>query len=110
MFREFSTKTSIHGLHYVGDGRKKLDILFWAVLLTLSFVYCSYFIVDLWINWSQNPIAIVYDGSLIDLEDIRFPAITLCPLNKLGESDAIEMYDKIRELPTNGDCNLNERQ
>lgn len=110
MFSEFSTRTSIHGLRYVGERKRMLDIIFWSGALTIAFIFCIILILDIWASWKSQPIMITHDGTMIDVKDVPFPAITICPLNKLPESDALTMYEKVYEIMKTENCTLSEEE
>lgn len=110
MFSEFSTRTSIHGLRYVGERRRMLDIIFWSIALTIACIYCVILIMDLWTSWKKQPISITLDGNMINVRDLPFPAITICPFNKMKKRDSNLLIQKLYESNITRNCTLTDKE
>lgn len=108
MFSEFSVRSSIHGLRYVGERNRIFDVVFWTVALSIACICCVIFITDLWISWQSKPISFTHDGTMVDVKNIAFPAITICPLNKLSEYKATSLYEKVYDFIKTRNCSLSE--
>ena len=83
-FGKFLSKIStIHGLSYIGDGKtSKFSKIFWITALICSFLGCFFFFLQVY-----EKVFVVPDISIkIDhrpLTEFPFPAITICPQNKV---------------------------
>lgn len=47
---------------------------------------CVYLITDIWIKWHENPMTIRLSQTQSSVGDIPFPAVTICPANKIKKS------------------------
>lgn len=57
---------------------------FWAVILFLSLSVCVYMINKIWIKYTENPLVISFETKTSFLQDIPFPAVTICPEAKFS--------------------------
>lgn len=97
MFKEYSERTSIHGLQYLGEKqRSRVEKCFWIIVLTLSFSWCFFLISQIWQKWDTNPISVTFDDTMREVTDLWFPAITICPIKKVPEEQNY-VYDKIMD-------------
>lgn len=72
------------GIKYLTD--KKLhwgEKLFWAIALTLSILACSYLIYDTYRKWQMAPVIVSFSEKFMNIWEIPFPAITICPIGGL---------------------------
>jgi hypothetical protein len=83
-FSKFLSKIStIHGLSYIGDGKaSKFSKIFWISALICSFLGCFFFFLQVY-----EKVFVVPDISITigyrQLNEFPFPAITICPHNKV---------------------------
>lgn len=103
MFKEFSSKSTIHGIRYVGEKRRKIDKIFWITALLISFGYCMFFILDLWISWNKNVI-ITTNGPTFNIANIPYPAITICPNTKIVQDKSKIIYEKLHNFMRTSEC------
>lgn len=95
MFKEYSEKSSIHGIQYLGDQKRNfIEKTFWIFVLILSFIWCIILIVQIWIKWDENTITMTFDDSIMDVKELWFPAVTICP-NKKVPKDERDFYEKL---------------
>jgi len=84
-FTKFLSKIStIHGLSYIGDGKaSKFSKIFWISALICSFLGCFFFFLQVY-----EKVFVVPDISITigyrQLNEFPFPAITICPHNKVS--------------------------
>lgn len=106
MFKEFSEKTSIHGLQYLGEKKRSwAEKVFWVIVLALSFSWCIILITEIWKKWDSNPITVTFDDTMHDIKELWFPAVTICPSKKTTQEDRY-IYDKLVENERNGNVNF----
>jgi len=46
----------------------------------------AFFMVAIWSKWEENPIIVSLDTSAAIIDDIPFPAVTICNMNKMKRS------------------------
>ena len=67
---------SINGLNHIAS-TKKWEKLFWILVVNGGFVISGFLIVEMYIEWGDNPIRTDVDTSL--MSKVRFPKVTVCP-------------------------------
>ena len=82
IFKEFSADTSIHGIKYLTDKKRPWpEKLFWAIALSLSIMACSFLIYDTFRKWQMAPVIVSFSQKFMNIWEIPFPAITICPIS-----------------------------
>ncbi len=56
--------------------------IFWSVILALAVCSCFYFIFLNYIKWTENPYIIRVTEKWSHINNIPFPAVTVCPESK----------------------------
>lgn len=83
--KEFSADTSIHGIKYLTDPKRHwTEKLFWSIALSLSIAACSYLIYDSLIRCLQSPLLLSFSPKAMNIWQIPFAAITICPTGSLS--------------------------
>ena len=78
-FCEFANVTTIHGLAYVFDKTiKAIDYVFWFIAVCLGTGLAIYSSIDAWNEWKASPVLTSIRSTGLPLQNISFPAITIC--------------------------------
>ena len=78
-FCEFANVTTIHGLAYVFDKTiKAIDYVFWFIAVCLGTGLAIYSSFDAWKEWKASPVLTSIRSTGLPLQNISFPAITIC--------------------------------
>lgn len=76
----FCSNTNLHGFSYiVQNSRKKLEKIFWLIFLIISFTLTGISIYKLVREGQKNPTIIYTDQNVINVKDLKFPAVSICP-------------------------------
>lgn len=77
VFTEFTERSSIHGVQYLGEKKLHWSERFWWIMsLAISVIVCSYFIHQVWMK--LTPVVITFNEEATHVSDIEFPTITIC--------------------------------
>lgn len=60
--------------------------IWWAIACLLSLVYCCTLIWQTWQKWNQFPVLVTFAEKSTHIDQIPFPAITICPSTKIKQS------------------------
>ena len=78
--QDFSTQTSIHGMYYVGSNQhSRLGRILWMLMVVLALACTTYQVVSIWYQWSDDPVVTSLKKISLPVEQIDFPAVTICP-------------------------------
>ncbi|XP_013189656.2 pickpocket protein 28 [Amyelois transitella] len=92
--REYLLTSTLHGLRYIGE--KKLtwfERIFWLVAFGFSLVCAAFFILNVYAKWRLSPMIVSINPQNMPLEELPFPALTICNVNQAKKSVA-ERYLK----------------
>uniref|UniRef100_A0A336M0C7 CSON006509 protein n=1 Tax=Culicoides sonorensis TaxID=179676 RepID=A0A336M0C7_CULSO len=59
--------------------RSKCEILMWLLICAFLLTVCGFQINEIVLKWKQNPLVISSEQKFSSIEEIPFPAITICP-------------------------------
>ena len=80
---EYFTETTVHGFHYVAEGRNCLEKSLWIVLIILGFSYGGYQIYSAYTYWEEHPLQTTIGEIGLPVHQLSFPAITICDTESL---------------------------
>lgn len=108
---DYLLNTSMHGLKYIGDVSLSFaERIFFFFAFGIVVVLSSYFISNLWNKWSENPIIIGLNSALTPLNEIPFPAVTICNMNQARRSIAEKIIDNTMDnMLLESVCNLDDQ-
>ena len=76
---EFANATTVHGLAYVFDKTiKAIDTVFWFIAVCFGTGLAIYMSIDAWNEWKSSPVLTSIRSTGLPLQNISFPAITIC--------------------------------
>ncbi|CAG9767422.1 unnamed protein product [Ceutorhynchus assimilis] len=78
-FREYCDYTGIHGLKYIGEKRSLLEKICWTIIFGLSLTTCISVVYEVFKKWQRSPIIVNFASEQVNIFDITFPAVTICP-------------------------------
>lgn len=93
-FKEFLSKSDIHSYHYVVEpDRHILERLMWMVLHIVMTIISIYLVLFAWSRFTENPTVTNLESQHYSIYNLKFPAVAICPNNKISKSYAEEYAD-----------------
>ena len=86
----FFSESTIPGFRYVVQGRDWFERITWVVFLTLAFLGTGYIVVEQVRYWDSHPVETTIDEVGLPVDQLPFPAITVC------DTDSLKMPRKNR--------------
>ncbi|XP_058464039.1 pickpocket protein 28-like [Malaya genurostris] len=87
LFHEYCANSSVHGVRYLScRERTACEKFWWLLVFLLSIGSCSLLIRKIYHKWDQTPVIVSFDEKSTRIWQIPFPAVTLCPQTKAGQS------------------------
>ena len=78
--RDYSSASSIHGIPYLGNnGHSTCGRVFWMLTVCIALVCTLVQVIIIWHQWIDDPVVTTLDTISLPVEQIDFPAVTLCP-------------------------------
>ena len=76
---QFANVTTIHGVAYVFDRTiQTLDNLLWFISVCVGAGLAIHMSLDAWKTWKESPVLTSVRSTGLPLENVDFPAITIC--------------------------------
>ncbi|KAI5743796.1 hypothetical protein M8J77_022215 [Diaphorina citri] len=89
LWKEYCLKSTVHGLRYVVEPKRPfVERLIWVGLVSTAAVCIFLQHWGSWVAFSTGQTEIVVDNPHYPLGKIDFPAVTVCPVNKVMLSKA----------------------
>uniref|UniRef100_A0A336LW45 CSON006445 protein n=1 Tax=Culicoides sonorensis TaxID=179676 RepID=A0A336LW45_CULSO len=99
-FLEYCSSSSVHGVKYIGI-RKRFDRLGWILLVLGFLVICFINFIPILEKWRRNPIELAFERKFVPINEITFPAITVCRL-QMPNKKLYNYYDALRNGARSG--------
>ncbi|XP_058796121.1 pickpocket protein 28-like [Phymastichus coffea] len=91
-FKDYCDHCTIHGLKYVGDTTlPKFERSFWMLSVVLALCGAAFFIWHLYFKFTTTPIIISRSSVSVTIDQIPFPALTICNMNNAKKTVADEI-------------------
>ena len=74
----YFNETTVHGFHYIVNGRNWIERLLWASLILCGFFVSSIIIHQSLLDWSRTPLQTTIEKVSLPIEGLNYPAITVC--------------------------------
>ena len=95
---EFCDATSIHGFAYISHERNStIDRIFWSVVVILALSFTAYQVIVLYLEWQDEPVITILETVAQPIEEIDFPAVTICPQGSRQEIIDSVLFRQLRE-------------
>ena len=81
--RGYFSETTVHGFRYIIEGRNIYERIAWAIFVVLGFAWSLYIILSAFESWEKHPVQITVDEVSVPVQELPFPAITVCDTESL---------------------------
>ncbi|KAF7267710.1 hypothetical protein GWI33_019099 [Rhynchophorus ferrugineus] len=97
-FREYCDYTGIHGMKFIGERRSFCEKVIWILIFCLSLTTCISVVYEVFKKWQKSPIIVNFASQEVNIFDITFPAVTICPETKVFSDHFNYSYTLRRSL------------
>ena len=109
--REYASSTTVHGVAYVFDHRHPVVArIFWSICVVLAISLTSYQMTSLYTQWEDDPVITTLDTVALPIEDIEFPAVTICPQGAVKEIMDSVLFKQLKEYIMEKKFNENRKK
>ena len=78
--QDYSSDSTIHGIQYLGNRKHSTcGRAFWVIIVCIALICTSVQIFNIWYQWIDDPVMTTLSTISLPVEQIDFPAVTLCP-------------------------------
>lgn len=100
--REYASSTTAHGFSYVVEqGNSVGERILWSIIVILALLFTTSQMSTLYMEWQNDPVITTLDTVALPIEEVQFPAITICPQGSVhGILDAV-LFKQFKEYVSN---------
>jgi hypothetical protein len=78
--KEYAENTTLHGFAYVANSEHPRSArVLWLLVVVAAIALATYQMATLREQWQTNPVTTTLDSIALPIENIEFPAVTICP-------------------------------
>ena len=96
--KQYSERSSAHGINYIAeDGRPATERIFWVIVTFLALCFTAFQTITLYVQWKDDPVVTSLDTVALSIEEVDFPAVTICPQGAVREIGDAVLFKQFRE-------------
>ena len=96
--KQYSSATTIHGISYLSSDKiPVVERLLWFVVVILAIIFTTFQVCKLYKEWQDEPVITTLDTVALPIEEIEFPAVTICPQGSRQEIIDSVLFRQLRE-------------
>ena len=109
--KEYCSESSIHGIPYLGNfEHSTFARICWLLFVSIALAATSYQVWKIWSEADANPIITTLDTISYPIENIDFPAVTLCPQGSVREIVDAVLFHQFEEWLSKEAMNKGKRK
>ena len=83
---EYAKLSTIHGFSYLSDSNPSgPSRIFWMIVAVLAILFTIFQMSSLRSQWKKNPVVTTLDTIALPIDEIEFPAVTICPQGSIKD-------------------------
>ena len=96
--KEYASATTIHGFSYIADENQSgAERLVWAIVVILAIAFTACQVTSLYNEWEDEPVITTLETVAEPIEEIKFPAVTICPQGSRQEILDSVLFRQLKE-------------
>ena len=100
--KEYASGTTIHGFSYIASTEhSRGGRIFWMLVVILALSLTTFQMLSLRTHWEANPVITNLETIAMPIEDIEFPAVTICPQGSIQGIVENVLFHQLREYVSN---------
>ena len=98
---EYACHTTIQGIYYIFESRRGIDQFLWFLVVVAALMFSIFQTSNLYKDWQNEPVITTLDTIAMSIEDIKFPAVTICPQGTITSALDAVLFKQLKEYITN---------
>ena len=96
--KDYSCESSIHGIQYLGNRKHSTcGRGFWVITACIALMCTLVQVSNIWYQWVDDPVVTTLSTISLPVEEIDFPAVTLCPQGSTEDIIDNVLYHQFQE-------------
>ena len=96
--KEYASATTIHGFSYIADeNQSTAERLVWAIVVISAIIFTACQVSSLYKEWQDEPVITTLETVAEPIEEIKFPAVTICPQGSRQEILDSVLFRQLKE-------------
>ena len=98
LLKQYADKSTPHGIAYISeDGRPVAERIFWVLATSLALCFTAFQTMTLYVQWKDDPVVTSLDTVALSIEEVEFPAVTICPQGAVREIGDAVLFKQFKE-------------
>ena len=110
--KQYCSTSTIHGISYLSsDHISTPGRILWAIVVLLAIISTTFQVIKLYNEWEDHPVVTTLDTISLPIEEIEFPAVTICPQgsrHEIIDSVLLKQFQKFIKRKTYGKPNFTQ--
>lgn len=99
--RDYAENTTAHGFSYILSSVTVGERILWSIVVILALAFTTIQMTTLYMEWQNDPVITTLDTVALPIEEVDFPAVTICPQGSVhGILDAV-LFKQFKEYVKN---------
>ena len=96
--KKYAEETTLHGFSYIANNEHPtLARFLWVIVVILGISYTAFQMVSLRQQWEVSPVVTNLETIAFPIEEIEFPAVTICPQGSVKDVLDNVMFRQLKE-------------
>ena len=106
----YASNTTIHGISYLFESRCGVECFLWFLVVAAAMMFTILQTTTLYTDWQNEPIVTNLDTIAMPIEDIEFPAVTICPEGAISSALDAVLFKQLNEYISNKSLATSQRK
>ena len=112
--KQYSSTTTIHGISYLAsDDTSGIERVVWGIVMLFAIGFTTFQVITLYNDWQDHPVITTLDTVALPIDEIEFPAVTICPQGSRQEIIDLVLFRQLKDYirnRTDNDINLTQEE
>ena len=96
--KQYSSTTTIHGISYLAsDDTSGIERVVWGIVMLFAIGFTTFQVITLYNDWQDHPVITTLDTVALPIDEIEFPAVTICPQGSRNEIMDSVLFRQLKE-------------
>ena len=106
----YASNTTIHGISYLFESRCGVESFLWFLVVAAAMIFTILQTTTLYTDWQNEPVVTNLNTIAMPINDIEFPAVTICPQGAITSNLDAVLFKQFNEYIANKSLETSQRK